>query len=60
VTVGLLVASNLSMTLAWHGHLTFQSAPLLSVILISRGIAFFEYGLQIPANRIGHRYFSAS
>ncbi|SEH70773.1 DMT family protein [Paracoccus alkenifer] len=60
VTIGLLVASNLFMTLAWYGHLKFKSVPLLSVILISWGIAFFEYGLQIPANRIGHGYFSAA
>lgn len=60
VTIGLLLASNLFMTLAWYGHLKFKSAPLLSVILISWGIAFFEYCLQIPANRIGHGYFSAA
>ncbi|SHL79136.1 hypothetical protein SAMN05444389_101371 [Paracoccus solventivorans] len=60
VTIGLLLASNLFMTLAWYGHLKFKTAPLLSVILISWGIAFFEYVLQIPANRIGHGHFSAA
>lgn len=60
VTIGLLLASNLFMTLAWYGHLKFKTTPLLSVILISWGIAFFEYCLQIPANRIGHGYFSAA
>ena len=60
VTIGLLLASNLFMTLAWYGHLKFKTAPLLSVILISWGIAFFEYVLQVPANRIGHGHFSAA
>ena len=60
VTIGLLVASNLFMTLAWYGHLRFKTAPLLAVILVSWGIAFFEYVLQVPANRIGHGHFSAA
>lgn len=60
VTVGLLVVSNLFMTLAWYGHLKFKSAPLLTVILVSWGIAFFEYVLQVPANRYGHGTFSAA
>ena len=59
-TVLLLVASNLFMTVAWYGHLRFKSAPLLAVILISWGIALFEYMLQVPANRIGHGTFSAA
>jgi uncharacterized protein (DUF486 family) len=41
------------MTLAWYGHLKFKSSPLWVVILVSWGIAFFEYCLQVPANRIG-------
>ena len=45
----LLVASNVFMTFAWYGHLKYRSAPLLAVILISWGIAFFEYCLQVPA-----------
>lgn len=60
VTIGLLVMSNVFMTFAWYGHLKYKSAPLLAVILISWGIAFFEYLLQVPANRIGHGYFSAA
>jgi uncharacterized protein len=48
------------MTFAWYGHLKFGTAPLLTVILISWGIAFFEYLLQVPANRIGHGHFSAA
>lgn len=47
------------MTYAWYGHLkNFNSKPLLFVILFSWGIAFFEYVLQVPANRIGFQYFS--
>mgnify|MGYP003419854323 FL=1 len=59
-TILLLLASNIFMTLAWYGHLKMQdmniiqhSTPLLFVILLSWGIAFFEYCLQVPANRIG-------
>lgn len=60
VTIGLLVISNLFMTFAWYGHLKFKSAPLFIVILVSWGIAFFEYVLQVPANRYGHGIFSAA
>jgi uncharacterized protein (DUF486 family) len=59
-TIGLLVMSNVFMTFAWYGHLKFKAAPMLVVILASWGIAFFEYLLQVPANRIGHGYFSAA
>ncbi len=59
-TIGLLIASNVFMTFAWYGHLKFKAAPLYAVILISWGIAFFEYMLQVPANRIGHGHFSAA
>jgi uncharacterized protein len=58
--IGLLVASNLFMTFAWYGHLKFPAAALWVVVLISWGIAFFEYWLAVPANRIGHAVFSAS
>jgi uncharacterized protein (DUF486 family) len=58
-TIGLLLVSNLFMTLAWYGHLKYKTAPLLLVIFVSWGIAFFEYCLQVPANRMGHGYFSA-
>lgn len=60
ITIGLLLASNIFMTFAWYGHLKFKTAPLLAVILISWGIAFFEYLMQVPANRIGHGHFSAA
>jgi uncharacterized protein (DUF486 family) len=59
-TILLLVFSNLFMTLAWYGHLRFKDfgwgkgLGLFAVILISWGIAFFEYVLQVPANRMGH------
>lgn len=56
----LLCASNLFMTFAWYGHLRFRSASLLIVILASWGIAFFEYCLAVPANRIGREVYSAA
>ncbi|WP_116964295.1 DMT family protein [Fastidiosibacter lacustris] len=59
LSILLLTASNIFMTFAWYGHLKFKTAPLFIVILISWGIAFFEYCLQVPANRIGHGHFSA-
>ena len=59
-TIGLLVLSNLFMTFAWYGHLKFKAAPIAFVILASWGIAFFEYCLQVPANRWGHGTFSAA
>jgi uncharacterized protein (DUF486 family) len=55
----LLVGSNLFMTAAWYGHLKFENKPLWGVILASWGIAFFEYWLQVPANRWGHVVYSA-
>lgn len=58
LTIGLLLLSNIFMTFAWYGHLKFKTAPLLLVIFASWGIAFFEYCLQVPANRIGSGYFS--
>jgi uncharacterized protein len=56
---GLLLLSNTFMTIAWYGHLRFRKAPLIMAILASWGIAFFEYTLQVPANRIGYRALSA-
>ena len=56
----LLTISNIFMTFAWYGHLKFKSTALWVVILASWGIAFFEYCFQVPANRIGHDYFSAA
>ena len=56
----LLTISNIFMTFAWYGHLKFKGATLWVVILISWGIALFEYCFQVPANRIGHEYFDAA
>jgi uncharacterized protein len=56
-TILLLVASNIFMTLAWYGHLKWkflEGRSLLTVILVSWGIAFFEYCLMVPANRLGY------
>lgn len=58
--IGLLLISNLFMTFAWYGHLKFKSTALWLVILISWGLAFFEYIFQVPANRIGSQYYSAA
>mgnify|MGYP003940862881 CR=1 FL=1 len=59
-TIILLTLSNVFMTFAWYGHLKFRSYPLWIVILASWGIAFFEYCLQVPANRIGYGSFSGA
>lgn len=53
-TVILLICSNVFMTVAWYGHLKYGKAPLWEAILASWGIAFFEYCLQVPANRLGY------
>jgi hypothetical protein len=52
-TIALLTLSNVFMTFAWYGHLKFKELPLWKAILISWGIAFLEYCLMVPANRIG-------
>ena len=54
----LLVASNVLMTFAWYGHLKAPSWPLWLAVLVSWGIAFFEYCLAVPANRIGYGTFT--
>lgn len=59
-TILLLIASNVFMTIAWYGHLKYKSESLWKVIFASWGIAFFEYCLQVPANRIGHGMFTAA
>ena len=59
LTVILLLISNVFMTFAWYGHLKHKSAPLVLTIVVSWGIAFFEYCFQVPANRIGSYTFSA-
>lgn len=56
----LLTISNIFMTFAWYGHLRFKSSALWVVILVSWGIALFEYCFQVPANRIGYEFFSAA
>jgi len=56
----LLTISNTFMTFAWYGHLKFKEVALWKVILVSWGIAFFEYCFQVPANRIGSSSFSAA
>lgn len=59
LSISLLLLSNIFMTFAWYGHLkTLKESPLYLVILISWGIAFFEYCLQVPANRIGSDHFN--
>lgn len=60
ITIALLILSNTFMTLAWYGHLKLKQTHwgvhlgLLAIILISWGIAFFEYIFQVPANKIGY------
>ena len=56
----LLIASNIFMTMAWYGHLKFKDRPLRVVVLVSWGIAFFEYWLAVPANRYGSSVYSAA
>lgn len=56
----LLVISNIFMTFAWYGHLKFRSSALWLVILVSWGIALFEYCFQVPANRIGYGVYNAA
>ena len=58
--IALLSLSNVFMTVAWYGHLRFGHAPLVAVILISWGIALFEYCLAVPANRIGYGVYTAA
>ena len=60
LTIGLLILSNVFMTLAWYGHLKFkelkwfENAGLITIVLISWGLALFEYCFQVPANKIGY------
>ena len=58
--IGLLLASNIFMTFAWYGHLKWPSSALWLAVLISWGIAFFEYWLAVPANRIGEAVYTPS
>ena len=59
-TVILLLISNTFMTFAWYGHLKYKASPLWIAILVSWGIAFFEYCFQVPANRFGSYQFSTA
>ena len=59
-TIFLLTLSNIFMTFAWYGHLKFKDKPLFIVIVASWGIAFFEYLLQVPANRWGNSVYSVT
>ncbi|MCU0243198.1 MAG: DMT family protein [Acidobacteria bacterium] len=59
-TVALLTVSNIFMTFAWYGHLKFKDTALWKVVLVSWSIALLEYCFQVPANRLGHRHFSAA
>ena len=59
-TVVLPTISNIFMTFAWYGHLKHKDKALWLVILVSWGIAFFEYCFQVPANRIGSRQFTGT
>lgn len=56
----LLAASNIFMTFAWYGHLKFTGSPIYAVVMVSWGIAFFEYWLAVPANRMGHAVYSTA
>jgi uncharacterized protein len=61
-TIGMLLLSNAFMTMAWYGHLKFNTSKagslgVFGIILVSWGIAFFEYCFQVPANRIGYQQF---
>ena len=56
----MLTLSNIFMTFAWYGHLKFKASPLWIAVLVSWGIAFFEYCLAVPANRIGSATFSTA
>ncbi len=59
-TVVLLTISNVFMTFAWYGHLKHRDAPLWEAIVVSWGIAFFEYCFQVPANRLGYGQFNGA
>ena len=58
--IGLLIISNIFMTFAWYAHLGDMSRPLWLAVLIAWGIAFFEYCLAVPANRIGYGVYTAA
>jgi uncharacterized protein (DUF486 family) len=60
VPIVMLVASNVFMTFAWYGHLKHKDSPLWIAVIVSWGIAFFEYCLAVPANRIGSGVYNGA
>jgi uncharacterized protein (DUF486 family) len=60
VPILLLVLSNAFMTTAWYGHLKFKESPIILAIFVSWGIAFIEYCLAVPANRMGSAVYSTA
>ena len=54
----LLVAANIFMCFAWYWHLKIEDKPIFLIILMSWGIAFFEYTIQVPANRMGYKFYT--
>jgi uncharacterized protein (DUF486 family) len=58
--IAMLVLSNVFMTFAWYGHLKFKSSPIVIAVIGSWGIAFFEYCLAVPANRLGSAYYTTA
>lgn len=60
IPIAFLAVSNVFMTFAWYGHLKHKNTPLMLAILVSWGIAFFEYCLAVPANRIGSAVYTTA
>lgn len=60
VPIVFLILSNVFMTIAWYGHLRFKAVPLWQAVTVSWLIAYIEYWLAVPANRIGHAVYSAA
>jgi hypothetical protein len=58
--IALLLASNIFMTFAWYGHLKYKTSPLWIAVVVSWGIAFFEYCLAVPANRLGSAAYTTA
>lgn len=58
IVIGMLLVSNVFMNFAWYGHLKYKDEPLWKVIFLSWGIAFFEYAITVPANRMGSAVFT--
>ncbi|MBR4531197.1 DMT family protein [bacterium] len=54
----LLAAANIFMCFAWYWHLKIEDKPIFLIILLSWGIAFFEYSIQVPANRLGYKFYT--